>query len=944
MSLLRFAGSGVVRNWRRTFSSILGVLLAISFLAGTFIAIDSSARATLDATLRGLPGDFGYAGSPLSAVSPLQDNGSELRAALAAVPGVTDVSVYRTIQSFSGAITLYRLTPSENYSSYVQQLWEVDPAHLPYNIRVATIAGSTSLPNGTVIVDSQTAANVRANLGDSVVLMFQRWNGTALRNYTVQVTIGAIATFPSTNFAYGPAIVPGTPYPFFGQLIGFNITASTWLLGQLNLTSEVPLGVQGEIWIDHDRFVNPYDPQASVFQLTRLGRQLDSAISQAGYIGQVYDYVTPALSNFSNSLFYQRFEYLLLSFPVILLGLYLGAVGVDLGHAERRRELGVLKTRGASRRQVAVLLILESLAGGVIATVLGLLFGVALSQLLVSVVTPFGEPSSHGTVTLTPETVITVAILSTLFMAVASYRSARRTASLPIIETLRYYAPGETRIHYSPVADVAMIGYSVIVYVFYWYFLATPGNIVVFMIAIPLLFSLPLAPILLIIGLIRLMTRSTGRVYEWTTRLFRPFARNLEHVVARNVARNPRRSSNIAIIIALGLAFGIFVVSSLASQQAMQAESIRANIGADLSASAPSPSGMNDSALAGFAANLTNVSGIARTTPVLPLWVDVSPTSSRGSPWVYAVDPSTYFSVAQPAPFYFQTPASAAGAQQVLATDGQVLITNQFATDAALQVGDPLLLSVTSYSNGSTASTSVTVHIGGMVRFLPGTFNGAFYGPATEPDEVYVSYTTVASLLTTYETGRPVSWDVKYLVSFEPGADWTAVKAGVVALGATNVQVYQEQLAQLNSNPYQGSFLGFIRMEIAFLVVILTAGLGLIVYAASLERTVEFAGITARGSSGWQTAALLVGEAFTIMIIGVVMGFLVGLLTGYLSVSITTPNFTGTETIIPNLFVFPLDGLLLLILAPAAMLATTVVVSWKVARMNVARVLKMRGG
>jgi hypothetical protein len=42
-----------------------------------------------------------------------------------------------------------------------------------------------------------------------------------------------------------------------------------------------------------------------------------------------------------------------------------------------------------------------------------------------------------------------------------------------------------------------------------------------------------------------------------------------------------------------------------------------------------------------------------------------------------------------------------------------------------------------------------------------------------------------------------------------------------------------------------------MELEMAFMVVILTAGIGLILYAASLEREVELASIRARGASGW---------------------------------------------------------------------------------------------
>ncbi len=947
MSLLRYASSGILRNRRRTLSSILGVLLAVTFVAGTFIAIDSSARATLDASLQGLAGDFSYYAVPLNSgpSTPVgQENGSALREALAAISGVTDVSVYLSLVSNGGGLLLYNPGQASNATVGVGSLLGIDPYHLPNMVRQATLSGSTLLPNGTVILDSQTASTVQAKIGDTVVLLSQQWNGTGPVNLTMTVTVGAIATLPSSSYGYPPGPISGPFYPYYGSIVAFNLRDLTWYQSRLNLSNPFSSQIQGEIWIDRGRFVNPYDTQSTTFQLTRLDRQLSTVMIQAGYTGNINDNISSAIQSFSTMILVQRIEYLLLSFPVILLGLYLGAVGVDLGHAERRRELGVLKTRGASRRQVALLLILESLLGGFVATILGLLFGLGLSRILIGAVTPFGTSATYGTVNLTLDTVIIVAILSTIFMAIVSYRSARRTSGLPIIETLRYYAPGETRIHYSPVWDIIFIGYSVVVYLVYWYVVSTPSNFFILMIGSLFILTLPITPILLIIGSVRLMTRSTGKVYEATSRVIRPFAKNLEYVVGRNLARNPRRSSNIAIIIALGLAFGVFIMTTLASQQAMQAESLRANIGGDMSVS-PSFS-FNGTSDPGFPGNLSKVAGITEITHVYPLNTLVTPNGPYQSASAMALDPSTYFSVAHPASFYFENPANQAGAQAILATSGQVLITGQFAKDAALQVGDPLFLTTSIYRNGTSSSVSITVTIGGIVRFLPGTFNGYFFGTATAQDEVYGSYATFAKLIAAAQNDQYAYYSSsdRYLVSLQPGADWKTVKADVLALGSQSVTVYQEQLDQLNNSAFYGSFLGFIRMEIAFIVIILTAGLGLIIYAASLERTVEFAGITARGSSGWQTASLLVGEAFSIMIIGVLIGLAAGLLTGYLSVSITVPTFGGSEPIIPNLFVFPLDALLLVILAPAAMLGTTVLVAWRIARMNVARVLKMRGG
>src|SRR5205823_9802692 len=147
--------------------------------------------------------------------------------------------------------------------------------------------------------------------------------------------------------------------------------------------------------------------------------------------------------------------YLGLSAPVLLLGIYLGAIVLDLINAERRRELAVLKTRGASREQTLGLLLLEAALGGVIAALIGLVAGIGLSRLLLAYVSLFSTASApqYELVVLSPVTIATVAVLSVLFMAATSYRSARRTADLPIVETLRYYSPGATHIRYRPSWD-----------------------------------------------------------------------------------------------------------------------------------------------------------------------------------------------------------------------------------------------------------------------------------------------------------------------------------------------------------------------------------------------------------------------------------------------------------------------------------------------------------
>jgi len=904
LALLRYAIVDTLRSRRRTFSSILGVLLSISFVAGTFIAIDSSTRATLEAVLAGLPGDFTvYA----------EGNLTSLRETLIAVSGVKDVAFLRNVPVFEIQSTAVPLR------TYVNVMG-VEPEHPIGLLKRATVEGSLDFPRGTIGLSRDLAMQLEAERGQNVSLRYVEYDYV---NQTENVrllnlTVSAIITIPpqTTGFSFPPG--------FFQNAV-VHIRDVDWIEDQL----QIPGGTDqlvGEVYVDRLRLVDPYDTVATDRNLGRLERQLSIAV--APFRGSVQNNISNALMFFLLSITFQRLQYLFLSLPVLLLGLYLGVVGMDLGHAERRRELAVFKARGAGPRQVVGLLLLEAAIGGVLAAVLGLVVGLGLSRLLLETVNPYaiGSAPEYAGIILSSDTVIAVAAMSVLLMATVSFRSARRTGALPIVETLRYYAPGETKIPYKPTADAVMLALAVASYGGILYTRYAEPGFLTFILGAIFFVLFPLAPVFLIVGTTRLLTRFTGRVYEWSSRAFKPFAKDLYHVISRNIARNPRRCANIAVIIALGLGFGMFVFSFYGSQQAYSVRNVWDGLGADVVAtwSAPSNETMT-------LTNLTALPEIERVARVAQIGAEIRPCCASA----IALDPTEYFSVAHPEWFYFEGTGPEQSAS-ILATPGNVLVTRSYFDQAFLEIGDRLTLASWVYdeANQSQTETLVNATVSGVVKGLPGTGYGA------QP-LVFGSFETLEML-------RPPAADpfrisnTRFLMALRASEDWPAVKNAILAMGATSVVVFQEQKVLELENPFQRAFIGFISMEIAFVLVILTAGLGLILVAATLERDVEFAAITARGSSGWQTASLLVGEAFSIMLIGLLIGAGVGLGSAFATLSLISS--LGSTGVVPLLFELSPQGFLLLAVAPATMLLAAALVSWRIARMDIARVLKLRGG
>jgi len=905
VGLLRYAATNVLRGRRRTLSAIMGVLLAVTFIAGTFIAIDSSTRATLDGLLAGQPVDILFSG-PVA-----NTNATQVRQAVEGVPGVDDVAML----SYSYITEINSFAVPDPIGV---QVVGVEPDHLPIILKDMTItAGSFALPRGSVALSTDLASALTASVGTNVSFQFTSFGQGGNRTVTrVNVTVAALFDGVSPDsglYLQPPALV--------------HVRDVDWYAQQLSIPYASEL--YGEVRVNRAGLIDPYDLPGSQRNLARLSRQVDEALAPFG--ARVNnDFLSNSFSSFAGLIAIQRIIYLALSFPVVLLGVYLGAIGVDLSHAERRRELAVLKTRGATRRQLLGVLLLEAALGGMIASIVGLVAGLALSRLLLNVVNPFGSTSAtrYDLLALSPSTVATVIVLSVIFMAGTSYRSARRTASLPIVETLRYYAPGETRIHYRPTLDVCLVVLSIVTYGMVLYAQANRDDFVTFLIGTLFFVILPFTPVFLIVGTTRLLTRSTGRVYEWTSRACKPFAKNLYYVISRNLQRNPRRSANVAVIIALGLAFGMFILVTFSSQLAYQERQVRASIGADIAIDNPPFDPM-------FAANLSLLPEVAVATQVRTLYAQ----PQYGFASVYALDPATFFSVTNPESWYFRA-IGVDEARQVLVTPGHVLVTEAYLENAFLEIGDRLRLEAfVRTGSGEPQMVVVNTTIGGTVRGLPGTDLFTFGIPTA----IYGSLETLGPLIGT-EPFSGTGSD-RYLVDLRAGADWRTAEAGILDLGASGVRIADEQVEALRSNPVFRALFGFMELEMAFMVVILTAGLGLILYAATLERDVELAAIRARGASGWQTVGLLVGEASSIMLIGLAVGAGIGTFAAYLSTTLVAAGPGGSgESLIPLVFMIPIEALLLLALAPAAMIVTSFAVSLRVAKMDIARVLKLRGG
>src|SRR2546423_7230565 len=172
---------------------MIGVLLAVTFVSGTFIAIDSSTRATLDAFLANLPSDIDFEARASA-------NGTQLREAVEAIPGVARVAVVR----FTG---IGKIESGATSSPVNAQVIGVEPDRLPFALEEITVlAGNFSLPRGKAALSEDLAARLNVSTGATVSLRLASFDPANRTDPRVNVTVAAV--FGGGRSGGGPGSTP----------------------------------------------------------------------------------------------------------------------------------------------------------------------------------------------------------------------------------------------------------------------------------------------------------------------------------------------------------------------------------------------------------------------------------------------------------------------------------------------------------------------------------------------------------------------------------------------------------------------------------------------------------------------------------------------------------------------------------------------------------------
>jgi putative ABC transport system permease protein len=835
-----WVGGLVRRRAGRLVATALGVAVAVALLASLGVFLAASKGSMTARAVRGVAVDWQVQTQP----------GADPGAVLGTVRAASGVRLAVPV----GYAQVAGLTTTGGGTT--QTTGPGVALGLPDNYR-ADFPGEIRTLTGTdrgVLLAQQTAANLHAKPGDLVQIA---WAGQA----PVQVRVDGVVDLPQANSLFQKVGAPPSSQPAAPPDNVVLLPESQWHALFDPLAVARPDLVSTQIHVARTRAL-PADPAAAYAQVSGAAHNLEARSAGGAVVG---DNLGAALDAARSDAAYAQVLFLFLGLPgAVLAGLLTGTV-TAAGALRRRHEQALLRTRGATSRQLTGLAAVEAGLVGVAGAVLGLGAAALVGRLA------FGSVR-FGTSAATALTWILGAALVGLLIAAASillpvYRDLR-TATVTTARQAVGRQRGPWWARYG-VDVVLIVGGGVVVW-------AASGNGYQLVLAPEGVTSISVSywafagPALLWVGAgllaWRLADLLLGRGRRLIGRGLRPLAGELADTAAAMLARRRRPLARSIVLLALALAFAASTATFNATYRAQAEVDAQLTNGADITVTEPPGTTVGPAAAAPIAA----VPGVRAVQPVQHRFAYIGPDLQD----LYGVRPATITNATALQDTYFQGGSARALMDQLTAHPESILVSAETVKDYQLHPGDLLNLRLQDSRTGQL--TTVPFHYIGIVKEFP-----------TAPKDSF--FVTNASYIAQQTGSHAVG---AFLVD-TGGHNTTGIAQRIQALVGTSATVTDIAHARstIGSSLTAVDLAGLTRVELAFALVLAAAAGGLVLALGLTEQRRTFAITTALGATGKQLRGLVTAETATLALGGVVAGAGIGWALSEILVAVLTGVF-----------------------------------------------------
>ena len=890
--------ANVRRRAGRTAFRVGVITVAVALLAGMILFIGNSLRSASASALRQVPLDL---------QGPVTSHAKDVKVAagVARQPGIAYAGAAATAP-FAGA---QRTSGGLVTQTSKGAVLAVPPGYASHIHTYRMLQGS--LQPGGIVLDQQMAATLQARIGDMVSLRAtphtppQRYRVTGVGLITSPDTV-----FQPLNPLLGPA--PAQPptnaaimlTPTFARTLGRQLPTIATGASGASAQPGAQSGTQWQVQAQLDRGpLASGSPSSALKKATATVNRVQAALpGQVQFVNNIAD----SLNTAAGDALYAETLFLLLAVPgaIIALGVaYLAALGTS---ESDRRDLALLRARGARPRDLMLVAAVESILIGLTAGILGSAVGFLAVQQLVSggAHLTFGRGAA--------------ALLAATTLAIAGAAAARlgstRDALITEVSEGRRAAPRERTPAWSRYyLDLVALALSGLIY---WLTIRTGFSAVISPDSNPTL-SLSVymffGPALLWIGATLLLVRLRGRFMNVLARHMAGNPGGLGSLLVSSLGRRAGAVNRGLVVVGLLLAFAVSLSVFTATYDQQARVDAQLTLGADVTVT--SPPGV--AASRGLPAKVASVPGVAATTAVNHSYAYVGPDLQD----TFGINPSNFQNATTLRDSYFIGGSASQMMSNLAKTPDGILVSLETINDYSLSQGDLLRLRVLDQRTGKFKVTPF--HVAGTVQEFPSAPRDSFMvANASYLDRVTHSTPNVVFAKT---SGSPPSVAAH-------------VAAATRSLGA-QVNNIDQQTAQTVTSITTVDLTGISHIEEVFAIILVAAATALFVLGAVAERRHEFATMTALGASLGEVGAFVWSEVGFVLLAGSLLAAILGGLLAMMLVAMLTHVFDPP----PDHLAVPWGFLALLYAAAiGAGLLSSAVARQAIGRLPLGRILRER--
>jgi ABC-type antimicrobial peptide transport system permease subunit len=915
---ISYVAKHLIRSWQLYIALLLGVVLAATFFAGVNIGADTVAKQALDQALAAVPADYIIRTSAAMSTENITTLINRITAVEDVAGAEAIIRTYLNIrlpaQDYPQGCTLVGILPN----SRVYKGWTSPPSDISEN--------QTYIPTDSSIAKTlKQEDTVQANITETVSLNLTVAGFAELDSQAQLLVQGFYSSYNVILLGGQGQIVDQYPL-YFGDVLIVDLNKT---LGKfIDIFSEQRqsyFSIDTLVFANRDKVISVWDIPGSLNRIEALRKKIQNEASLMGWSFDVETTLGSVLANAYSMTTMMRLTFIAVSLPVFFVSWYMGTTVSDVSFNLRRREIGLLSTKGFSKSQLFRMFLIEATFIGLVSGIIGL--GLSL------VLNPFFVRAVGGEIAGTPAVGIDVAIMTLIFsvaiVVLSIFRPARKASSMSAVDALREYVFVEEAKPYKkrwPWIAFIIGAYKLIIMalgitlLFEVSRLAVAGAnfLLVLLFGVWAVFDYyiltAIGPALFFWGFTKLFVSGSLKFQEVTTKAAR-FLGDLGVLATKSVQRNPARAASVAFLIALIVGYGVQITGGLASDQDFIVRMGYASVGADMRIDLSSP--VNVSVTQDLMKQIqSNVPSVASITVEYSFYG----TSSFAGLQFAAINTTEWPNTAYYEESWFSGNDMKTAFQQ-LSSDNYTVILDRGVAESPndLHIGDKISVSLFGYDRfGSEPSTKELTIVG-------------FYG-VKRPESSFGQTTITAPTWSYVSVGLFHEWfsavvnssTTRILVKLGSEADRIAVADQIRELVPSGGILHSavELIQQQESNLMTTGTLSIQRLGVAFGILAASVGTALVSFISLKERQREASIMSVRGLSFRQLALVLLTENLAVVIFAVLLGTLAGLIIAYGTVA-SSNAMSGV--IVSKRLVFPIDAVLTMLAYIGLVFASTII-------------------